>query len=211
MTDDQDRRTLISILNDYYNPVVISDHHVYSESGIYRQLEADNEHKVHDPWRIQESQRGAPVPEREATTYHVTNFSPTRKSSCVNARGTPPAAYQVLAMLLCLMGRGYPGTPHHPDLARGYPRYPPHHPDLVWGVPQVPTHHPDLGWGTPDPDLGWGTPPTSTVLGRGSPPPRKCEQTENITFPHPSDAGGKNAWKWRHFGPERGRASLAAR
>ena len=22
------------------------------------------------------------------------------------------------------------------------------------------------------------------------PPPRKCEQTENITFPHPSDAGG---------------------
>ena len=25
------------------------------------------------------------------------------------------------------------------------------------------------------------------------PPPPRCEQTENITFPHPSDAGGKKA------------------
>ena len=25
--------------------------------------------------------------------------------------------------------------------------------------------------------------------------PRKCEQTENITFPHPSDAGGNNVTK----------------
>ena len=50
---------------------------------------------------------------------------------------------------------------------------------------------PDLGWGSPPlisrmgypphPDLGWGSPS----------PPGKCEQTENITFPPPSDAGGK--------------------
>ena len=48
-----------------------------------------------------------------------------------------------------------------PNLGRGYP--------LSWpgkGVP--PPHQPD-----------WGTPP-----------PNKCGQTENITFPHPSDAGG---------------------
>ena len=49
VTDDQDRRTLISILNDYYSPIVLSDTHAYSESGTYRQLEADNDHKVGCP------------------------------------------------------------------------------------------------------------------------------------------------------------------
>ena len=29
-------------------------------------------------------------------------------------------------------------------------------------------------------------------LPRPPPPPRKCGQSENITFRHPSDAGGKN-------------------
>ena len=38
----------------------------------------------------------------------------TRKSSCVNARGIPPAAYQVLH-LLSYPRVGYP----HPDLAGG--------------------------------------------------------------------------------------------
>ena len=75
----------------------------------------------------------------------------------------------------------------------------PHHPDLVWGVPWVlPTiqtwdgvpPHPDLRWGTPPPRPGMGYPPP-TDLGRGI-PPNKWGQTENITFPHPSDAGGKN-------------------
>ena len=74
-----------------------------------------------------------------------------------------------------------PGTPHHPDLAGG------HHPGLAGG------HHPDLAGGGypgyPHPDLGWGTPPP-TDLGQGT-PPCKCEQTENTTFPHRSDAGGK--------------------
>ena len=55
------------------------------------------------------------------------------------------------------------GTPHHQDLAR----YLPLHPDLTG----VPPHHPDLA---------------------GVPPPVKVwtdKQTENSTFPHPSDAG----------------------
>ena len=56
-----------------------------------------------------------------------------------------------------------PGTPYHPDLARGYPRYPlPSRPEMgypptiqTWdGVPptQARTGYPpptDLGWGTP--------------------------------------------------------------
>ena len=33
-------------------------------------------------------------------------YQTTRKSSCVNARGILPAAYQVLAVMLCLLGRG---------------------------------------------------------------------------------------------------------
>ena len=44
-----------------------------------------------------------------------------------------------------------------------------------------------LPWGTPI--WTWlGYPPSGP--GRGTPP--RCEQTENITFPHPSDAVGKN-------------------
>ena len=64
-----------------------------------------------------------------------------------------------------------------------------------------------LGWG----NLPWSGVPTlagGTYLGRGLPIlagggagvptlagmgyPLRCEQTENITFPHPSDAFGKN-------------------
>ena len=50
-----------------------------------------------------------------------------------------------------------PGTPHHPDLARGYPRYPlPSRPEMGYSPTiqtwdGVPPHHPDLGWGTPHP------------------------------------------------------------
>ena len=74
-------------------------------------------------------------------------------------------------------GMGYPpsrpGMGYLPVSRMGYPPsgsgmgYPP-----VWTWDGVPPPHPDLGWGTP--------------------PPHKCGQTENITFPHPSDAGGKN-------------------
>ena len=134
----------------------------------------------------------------------------TRKSSSVNARGTPPAAYQVLAVLLPnpdLVGGGVPrprwgGTPSQ---VRGVPNpksggYPIQNwsggtPSQVWeGTPSRPgTGYPlplprpgmgyplylNLGWGTPYLDLRWGTPP-----------PRNGGQSENITFRHPSDAGG---------------------
>ena len=84
-------------------------------------------------------------------------------------------------------GMGYP--PHHLDLF-GVPPYP----DLV-GVP-LPT--PDLRWGIPHPRPEIWHPPSTiqTWTGYLPPSPRKCEQTENITFPHPSDAGGNEAIIW---------------
>ena len=74
--------------------------------------------------------------------------------------------------------RGYPrwGTPPLGYLQSGYPPARSVRPGR--GVPW----QGDLRWGTPHLDLT-GVPP---------PPPHRCEQTENITFPHPSDAVGKN-------------------
>ena len=115
-----------------------------------------------------------------------------------------------------------PGTPHHhhPDLARGYPRYPP--PSRPgWGTPppsrpgRGTPHYPDLAEGYSPPSRpGWGTPhlqdlagipptiqtwlryPLPSTPGWGTPlPPIKVwtdKQTENSTFPHPLDAGGNN-------------------
>ena len=76
----------------------------------------------------------------------------------------------------------------------GYLEYPPHHLDLA-GVPP-------LGWGTPPAKPGMGYPPARPGMGYppypdlrwGRPPPPvevwTDTQSENITFPHPSDAGG---------------------
>ena len=47
MTDDWDRRCIMNILNDFYCPAVLSDDHVFSESGIYHQMIAESTHKVH--------------------------------------------------------------------------------------------------------------------------------------------------------------------
>ena len=119
--------------------------------------------------------------------------------------------------MCCPVPGGYPGwaplagVPHHPDLAGGgaVPGWAPPgwatppHPDLAEGgtlgrfpLAGVPPH-PDLaggtlgghlpGWGTPQSDLA-GVPPVWTWP--GYPPPHRCGQTENITFPHPSDAVG---------------------
>ena len=41
------------------------------------------------------------------------------------------------------------------------------------------------GYPFPGLDRGWGG------MDVGTPPPHRCEHTKNITFPHPSDAGGK--------------------
>ena len=46
VTDDWDRRCIMNILNDFYNPVVLSDDHQFSESGIYHQLADGSDHEV---------------------------------------------------------------------------------------------------------------------------------------------------------------------
>ena len=110
---------------------------------------------------------------------YLISFS-TRKSSCVNGRGIPTAAYQVLHVLSCPGGGG--GVPE-----LGYPRgwwgYPilailtcpgstPWQRYLCWEYP-----HPDLAGvpsqldliGVPPSGPDWRTPPSGPS--RGSPPP----------------------------------------
>ena len=82
----------------------------------------------------------------------------------MNARGIPPAAYQVLHLLSYPTGGGVP----HLLMGGGTPS--PGH-----GVYPIPGR----GGGYPIP--GWGTSPRLWT----------DKQTETITFPHPSDAGGK--------------------
>ena len=78
----------------------------------------------------------------------------------------------------------------------GYP-----HPVLT-GVPPVRKdgEYPPVG---KDGGLYGGT-PSPLADGVLSPPPqvRTDTQTENITFPHPSDAGGKNAVQFRIISDE---------
>ena len=47
------------------------------------------------------------------------------------------------------------------------------------------THPPS--WTDPHPPSSWTDPPQLSQL---TDPPPRCGQTENITFPHPSDVGG---------------------
>ena len=73
----------------------------------------------------------------------------------------------------------------HPDLVRGYPRYPPSRPGM--GYPPGQTWdgvlpRPEMGY---PPDLRWGTPPASVD--------RHTDSCQNITFPCTTYAGGKNA------------------
>ena len=88
-------------------------------------------------------------------------------------------------------GYGGRGTPF-PGLDGGYPL-----PRSGW------RDTPFLGQGTPPSRPGRGTPPPlgrmgyPPVGGMGVPPPQLVEmwtgtQSENTTFPHPSDAGGNN-------------------
>ncbi|RUS78759.1 hypothetical protein EGW08_013475 [Elysia chlorotica] len=44
VTDDWDRRCLMNILGGFYKREVIDEEYVYSESGIYKQISAENEH-----------------------------------------------------------------------------------------------------------------------------------------------------------------------
>ena len=91
-------------------------------------------------------------------------------------------------MLLCVIGGGglpWVGGRGIPHLRSGGGT-----PSQVWGVPRL--LRPGMGY---PPTQTWdGVPPSPYLdLRWGTPPPCKCEQTENITFPHPSDVGGKNS------------------
>ena len=120
------------------------------------------------------------------------SFTETRKSSCVNARGIPTAAYQVLHLLP--EGGDIPplqGTPLAMSDGGGYPR---------WGTPQqgyplarsdggtqggVPLARCDGGylrWGAPPAyEPGWGSPPCLDLA--RVPPPQVWtdKQSETIT------------------------------
>ena len=74
---------------------------------------------------------------------------------------------------------------------------PPSYPDLRWGTPP----YIDLGLSNPLPRPGLGYPPSTQTWDGVSPPPEMWtdKQTENSTFPHPSDAGGKNPVKLKKF------------
>jgi hypothetical protein len=46
VTDDQDRRTIMTILEDFYFDGVLSESHKYSPSGMYRQISTLFDHGV---------------------------------------------------------------------------------------------------------------------------------------------------------------------
>ena len=139
----------------------------------------------------------------------------SRKFSCVNARGTPPAAQQVFAVLICPGSRGqgvptlagrrgtYPGWGEGvPTLAGGHLPWPggggnyPGQGKRGTYFGQGKGYLPRLGgggtyYGQGVPNLAEGK---GTYPGWGTPPPG-CEKTgacENSTFPHSSDVGDNN-------------------
>ena len=79
---------------------------------------------------------------------------------------------------------GYPipgpgGTPSH---FQGVP-----HPRVGGTQGTTPSSRPGRGPPHLRPEMGYPPPQHLDLV--GVPPPHKCEQTENITFPHPSDGG----------------------
>lgn len=46
VTDDWDRRCLLNVLDDFYCPAVLQEDHVYSSSGVYRQIDTNLDLKV---------------------------------------------------------------------------------------------------------------------------------------------------------------------
>ena len=46
VTDDWDRRCMMNILADYYNERVLQEHHKFSESGTYYQINTEMDHNV---------------------------------------------------------------------------------------------------------------------------------------------------------------------
>lgn len=46
VTDDWDRRCIMNILEDFYNPTVVNEDYSFDESKIYHQLPSTSEHAV---------------------------------------------------------------------------------------------------------------------------------------------------------------------
>ena len=139
----------------------------------------------------------------------------TRKSSCVNARGIPTAAYQVL-----LGGIPPPPSvgvpPPTARFARGYPRWSTPHwgtpPGQVWwGVPKVGYPQPGLMWGVSE--VGntpcWGTPrPGLMGVPEVGYPPSGYPPWPGLTgggYPRWGTDGWMDGWMdrhvWKHYLP----------
>ena len=57
VTDDWDRRCLMSILEEYYNPNVLNTGHQYDPSHVYYQLDADTDYNVSPSLSASSNQR----------------------------------------------------------------------------------------------------------------------------------------------------------
>ena len=135
----------------------------------------------------------------------------TRKSSCVNARGIPPAMLTHPSPPQLT----HPSPPADPPLPPSWPTPSPLLTPPCWPTPPPQLTHPSPpGWPTPPPPC-WPTPP---------PPPRQLDLTppsgwtwrppplwtdrwmdgrtdacQNITFPRTTYAGGKNLMRNKHI------------
>ena len=75
------------------------------------------------------------------------NYSITRKSSCVKARGIPPRWVASARYAALSNGGGGGGGLPYPVL--GWDGVPPPHPDLGWGTPPSPLSRPGMGYPPP--------------------------------------------------------------
>ena len=125
--------------------------------------------------------------ESSANLLCVQFFLKTRQSSCVNTRGIPSAAWQVL--LCCPIKGGYPISGQGGTLS------------LAGGTPSLAGDTPFLAWGTPWKEPGTGNPlwkghgTSGSIMGwrwGSPPPPPNGGQTEKITSRCTSYAGGNN-------------------
>lgn len=69
VTDDWDRRCIMSILEDFYKPEVLNPDFAYSESGIYKQISTSSDLNV---------------------STQVTNCSSQIQGDCHSAKGISP-------------------------------------------------------------------------------------------------------------------------
>ena len=104
------------------------------------------------------------------------NMSKTRKYSCVNARGIPPAVRQVHAMLFQL------GVPPPPPPSRSQVRMGGRYTPSQVQTEGVPPPGPGKGYPPCRPGKGVCPPPPMSWMGY-PPPPRKSVSVNRLTFP----------------------------